>query len=269
MKSVATAERHPEVGTELVRNWAPDGAPSAVVVLVHGLAEHSGRYERTGSLLSDAGYHVRGFDLIGAGGTGGTRWYIDDWSRFHDQIETHVEWARGQGKPVVLMGHSMGGNLALGYATSDRPHPELLVLSAPALAGGAAWQRFVAPIAARLAPTAYMSNGLKGEQLSRDPEVGERYFADPLVHPKTTMKLGAELFRAIEDVKAALADLDVPTLCLHGGADSIVPPQSTAFLGELAAVERRLKPGLRHEILNEPEGPEIVAEIVAWIDDHV
>ena len=269
MESVAKPIPHPEVGTELVREWIPEGEPKATIVLVHGLAEHCGRYERTGGLLAEAGFHVRSFDLIGAGGTGGKRGHIEDWSHYLDQIQNHVGWARDQGKPVVLFGHSMGGNLALGYATSDLPRPDLVIASAPALAGGAAWQKALAPLAARLVPNAYMPNGLKGEQLSRDPEVGEKYFADPLVHPKTSMKLGAELFGAIDEVKEAVTELDVETLVIHGGADSIVPPQSSAFLAEIPCVDRRLYPQLRHELLNEPEGPEVVADVIDWINQHL
>jgi alpha-beta hydrolase superfamily lysophospholipase len=109
----------------------------------------------------------------------------------------------------------------------------------------------------------------KGDQLSRDPAVAEEYFSDPLVLPKATIRLGAALFGAMDELNESLSDLSVPTLVLHGGADTIVPPQSTAALGEVPGVERRLYPGLRHEILNEPEGPDIVAEIVAWIDARI
>jgi alpha-beta hydrolase superfamily lysophospholipase len=180
-----------------------------------------------------------------------------------------MEWAREQGGPVVLMGHSMGGNLALGYALTSHPAPDLLVLSAPALAGGAAWQRALAGPAARFAPTLALPTALRGEQLSRDPAVSEAYFADPLVYKKASNRLGAAFFQAMDELNESLTDLHIPTLVLHGGADSIVPPQSTASLGELPSVERHLYPGLRHEILNEPEGPEIVAEIVAWIDARI
>jgi alpha-beta hydrolase superfamily lysophospholipase len=269
MTGVARPVPVDDIGIELVREWVPESTPRAYVVLVHGLAEHCGRYERTGSLLAEAGLFVRSFDLIGFGASGGARGDIDDWSRYHDQIQRHVEWAREQAEPVVLMGQSMGGNLALGYALSGRPAPDLLVVTAPALGGGAAWQRALAGVGARVAPTAALPAAFKGDQLSRDPAVAEAYFSDPLVLPKATIRLGAALFGAMDELNESLSDLSVPTLVLHGGADTIVPPQSTAALGEVPGVERRLYPGLRHEILNEPEGPDIVAEIVAWIDARI
>ena len=269
MATTTHANPHPEFGTELVRDWAPDGEPRAVVVLVHGLAEHCGRYERTGSLLAKAGFHVRGFDLVGAGGSGGRRWHVEDWGQYHDQVAEHVAWGRETGLPVVLMGHSLGGNVALGYALSNRPSPDLLVLSAPGIAGGAGWQRALAPVLARVAPTLAIPNNLNGDLLSRDPAVAEAYFADPLVVTKSTTKLGALLFEQFDQLNEQLGDLDIPTFVIHGGEDRLVPTASSEPLGKLDCVDRKVYPGLRHEILNEPEGPEVVADIVTWIDHHL
>lgn len=269
---MATSTRaipHPEIGTELVRDWAPGGDPDAYIVLVHGLAEHSGRYERTGVLLAEAGFHVRGFDLIGAGGSGGQRWHIDDWVRYHDQIGTHVTWAREQGKPVVLMGHSLGGAICLGYLLSDRPDADLAVLSSPALAGGDGWQKKVVPILGKLLPGLSLPNPVKGEHLSRDPAVAEAYFADPLVTPKATLGFGAEALAEIERLNRELDRLDTPCLVIHGSDDKLVPTWCSEPLGELWCVDRKVYEGLRHETMNEPEGPEVIADIVSWIKSNL
>ncbi|HJR92309.1 MAG TPA: lysophospholipase [Acidimicrobiia bacterium] len=263
--SVAEPRRHPVVGSQLVRRWGPEDDPVAEIVLVHGIAEHSGRYERTGNLLAEAGFGVTSADLIGFGATGGRRGDVADWAHFLDQIQVLVEEARQTGRPTVLMGHSMGGLLALEYVLSERPGPDLLVLSAPGLEGGAAWQRAAAPILGRLVPRLRIPNALKGEQLSRDPAVGASYFADPLVLTATCTRLGAALFAAMERTRSAVTGLEMPTLVIHGGLDTIVPPTATVELGQLPTVQRRLYPTLRHELLNEPEGPAIVSEIAEWI----
>ncbi len=260
--SVATARAHPRYGTELVRTWTPSGDPAADIILVHGIAEHSGRYERVGEILAGLGFRVTGFDLAGHGMTGGRRAHIDDWDEYLDQIESHVIEAS---HPRVLLGHSMGGNLVLGYAASHRAPVDLVVASAPALTGGAAWQRAIAPFVARILPKLPAPQKIKGSQLSRDPLVGEKYFADPLVVTSATTRLGAELFSAMDRVADSASDITVPVLVLHGEDDTIVPAQSTEPLGSLAGFERRTYPGLRHEIFNEPEGPDIVAEVADWI----
>ena len=269
MATSTHANPHPEFGTEFVREWAPAGDPRAVIVLVHGLAEHCGRYERTGSLFADAGFHVRGFDLVGAGASGGRRWHVEDWDQYHDQVGAHIEWARAQGNPVVLFGHSIGGAIALGYLLSDRPRPDVSVLSAPALEGGDGWQKSVVPVLGGIFPRLAIPNPVKGEHLSRDPSVAEAYFADPLVVSKATLGFGREALAELERLNRDLGRLDIPTLVLHGGDDRLVPTASSEPLGELDCVDRKVYPGLRHEILNEPEGPEVVADIVTWIARHL
>ncbi len=261
-ESVGTVRRLADGTDELVRRWPPVGEPWASVVLVHGLGEHSGRYERTGALLADAGLAVEAFDLVGFGGSGGRRADVESWDTYLDQVADHVEAAE---RPVVLLGHSMGGLIALEYALTRRPRPDLLVLSAPGLGGGKAWQRRLAPILAKVAPTATIPTKIEGSQLSRDPEVGAAYFADPLVLTVATARLGAELFAAVDRTLAAIDRLDLPTLVIHGGADTLVPPQTSLPLAGLPTVERRLYPKLRHEAFNEPEGPKVVADVVAWI----
>lgn len=264
--SQARPEPAPDGGAQLVREWPPQGPVAGDVVIVHGLGEHSGRYERTGGLLGDAGYRVRSFDLLGLGASSGRRADIERFALYLDQIEGHLQALRTTGRPLVLLGHSLGGLLALEYALAERPQPDLLVLSAPLLSGGAAWQRKLAPILGRMFPTLALPTAIRGDMLSRDPAVGEAYFADPLVITKTTARLGAGIFAAGDRARAALTRLQVPTLVIHGGSDTLVPTPGSEILASLPLVERRVFPSLRHEIFNEPEGPEVVAEVIEWID---
>lgn len=254
-------------GTPLhVREWAASGEPWANILIVHGIGEHSGRYERTGRLLAAAGLQVEAFDLRGHGLSGGRRVYVGRWDDFLDDLEVRLAAMRVPGRPLVLFGHSMGALICLTYACSNRPAPDLLVLSAPPLeAGVPRWQRVLAPILGRVAPTLVLANPIAGEQLSHAPAVGEAYFADPLVQPRSTVRLGGELFKAMKAGRRGLAGLHVPALVIHGGADTLVPTAASEPLAAIPGVERRVLPGLRHETLNEPEGPQVVAGIVEWI----
>jgi alpha-beta hydrolase superfamily lysophospholipase len=263
--SVAHPEPSPDGGAQLVRDWDPVGEVKADLVLVHGLGEHSGRYARTGSLLAEAGYRVRGFDLVGFGASSGERGDISPWSLFLDQVEGNLDSTRTEGRPLILMGHSMGGLIALDYALAERPHPDLLILSSPLLAGGKAWQISLVPMLARLFPGLRLPVKITGDQLSRDPRVGEVYFQDPLVLTKASVRLGASIFSAQERVLSALEGLVIPTMVIHGGEDHLVPTMCSQALTTVPCVVRRVFPDLRHETLNEPEGPEVVAEIIDWI----
>jgi alpha-beta hydrolase superfamily lysophospholipase len=254
-------------GTPLhLRHWLPGGEPWATVLVVHGIGEHSGRYRRTGRIMAEAGLDVYAFDLRGHGLSGGRRVYVRIWDDYLDDLESRLAAVREPGRPLVLFGHSMGALLCLTYACSNRPAPDLLVLSAPPLeASVPRWQRVLAPILGRLAPTLVLANPIAGEQLSHDPAVGAAYFADPLVQPRSTVRLGGELFKAMKAGRRGLAGLNVPTLVIHGGADTLVPTSASEPLAAIPGVERRVLPGLRHETLNEPEGPQVVAGIVKWI----
>lgn len=250
---------------EMLRTWTPAAPPWAHVVLVHGLGEHSGRYEHVGSAFAEAGIAVRSFDLLGHGRSGGRTADIDDFSIIHDQIGAHVRSLRKTGVPVALYGHSLGGVLSLEYALGEREPVDALVLSAPGLSGGKAWQRVVAGLLGAVVPRVKVTNAFDGGLLSRDPAVGEAYFADPLVTTKTSLGMGKELFDAGDRCRSSLDRLAVPTLVLHGGSDRLVPPEASLPLVESPHVERRLYPKLRHELHNEPEGPEVIAAAIDWL----
>lgn len=265
--SVGTATSR--TGTTLTtRRWAAVGEPVCGFLIVHGAAEHSGRYEHVGEALAAAGFDVHAYDHRGHGASGGSKMHVDSWSEYLDDVEDRLDALRPKGIPLVLYGHSMGGLICFDYVTSGRPKPDLLVLSAPMFEVEAkAWQRALAPIAGRLVPKLGLPMQLRGEQLSRDPSVGEAYFGDPLVHTKASARWGAEALRAQERVRDKR--LSIPTLVVHGGADTIVPPGSTLHLEQQESVERRLYGRLRHELHNEPEGPEVVSDIIAWVQESL
>lgn len=255
----------------LTRHWTA-AAPRAGVLLVHGLGEHSARYEHVGDQLAAAGLETFGWDHRGFGASAGERAGIDRWSRFHDDVEDRLAAVRAglPGKHVILYGHSMGGLIALGYCASDRPLPDLLVLSAPGIDdNGAAWKHLLAPIIGRLVPHVRFPNGIPPEMLSRDPARREAARTDPLMLTSSTAAFGARFFEEQARVRAAAARLSIPTLVIHGLDDPIVPPRSTEPLADLPGVTRRAYAGIRHELHNEPEGPRILADVIAWIDGNL
>ena len=259
-----------QTGVELAtREWLPAGKPKAGVLIVHGLAEHSGRYEHVAEALTARDFAVHAYDQRGHGESGGSRIHVDGWDILLDDVEDRLSAMAFEVKaPVVLYGHSMGGLVALDYClTRSEVLPDLLVLSAPGIKSTIAkWKQVLAPILAKLAPKATIPIDFEGEHLSRDPSVGEAYLADPLVESKATAKFAAEALKAQNRVGERMDSLAMRTLVIAGGNDEIVPPHSSHSLGEVAGVDRKLYPNLRHELHNEPEGPEVVAYIADWLD---
>lgn len=241
---------------QLRRTWAADN-PRASALVLHGISEHSGRYEHVGSTLAEAGFRTSSYDHHGHGRSGGTRGHVDSFDVFLEDVEDNLDALRREGRPVALLAHSMGGLIALSYCLSGRPLPDVLLLSGPAVdAITPRWKRIAAPAAGRILPKLFIKSEFDGDLLSTDPDVGTRYAGDPLRVPGATSGLGRALFAAMADVQERLGELSVPTMLLHGGDDAIVPPSATEPIGELTIATRRVLPGLRHEVLNEPSWQE-------------
>ena len=262
-------------GTDLlVRHWPAAAArPSwASVLLVHGLGEHSGRYEHVGDQLSAAGLDVTAYDHRGMGGSGGRRGDVERWAQYHDDLAERLADVRAAAgdRPVVLYAHSLGALIAAGYLPSDRPQPDLAVLTSPGLDSTLpGWKKRLAPLLARVAPTLAIVNGIKGETLSRDPSVAARTVDDPFCIKVSTTRFGAEaLVEQARVREAAPRGFGIPALVLHGEDDGLVPAAASEVLATAPGVERRTFPGLRHELHNEPEGPGIIDQVIAWIRGH-
>lgn len=253
---------------QLVRRFKPKGTPLGAVCLVHGIGEHSGRYVHVAQRIREAGFEAYSYDLRGFGASDGRRAYVAHFSQFLDDLGEHLQALSTE--PVILYGHSMGGLIALMYALDKRePRPKALVLSAPAIAAEApAWQRAFAPMLARTLPFLPVPTPIDLSQLSSDPAVGEAYAQDPLVQRRATTRLGDEIFRAMEWTREALLGLDLPTLLVHGGDDTLVPTRSTEVAGALAGVERIVYTGFRHELHNEPARARVFDDMVRFLRTH-
>lgn len=240
--------------------------PWAAMLLLHGIAEHSGRYEHVGARLAAAGIEVVAIDHRGYGLSGGRRAYVRSFDQFHADVEDQLAQVRTLRLPTALLGHSMGGLIALGYVLSGAPEPDALALSGPALgAQMPAALRALVPVLARVAPRLRVPTPVDAEQLATDPAVGEAYFADPLVVTTTTPALAHALLTAMHDANRRLDALAVPTFVQHGGDDALVPTASSEPLDGRWAVQRRVYPGLRHEIFNEPSHAAVLDDLLAWL----
>ena len=256
-------------GTTLLLRHRPVDDPRSTILLIHGIAEHSGRWGHVAEFFTGRGHEVWAYDHRGHGGSGGLQMHVDRFDQFVDDLALVVDRVRAD-RPLVMYGQSLGGLIAAAYAESDHRAPDLLVLSAPAL-GATIPKPLVAVgrLLDRVASRTRIPAPLDGSQLSRDPAVGEAYLADPQVHLAPTARFGAAVLDAMDDVGARLDLITVPTLVVHGGDDLLVPTAVSEPLGEVDGIERKVFAGLRHEMHNEPEATEVLGFVAEWIEGRL
>lgn len=255
------------------QGWQPETSPKAVVCLVHGLGEHTGRYAHVAAALNDAGYAVLGFDLRGHGKSGGRRGHTPSYDTLMDDIGRLLDEAatRYPGLPRFLYGHSLGGNLVLTYALRRRAAIAGVISTSPGLRVAnplPAAQLALAKVMNKLYPSLQMANGLALDGLARDPEVIRAYTSDPLVHNKISVRLAMGMFEAGEWVIAHAAEFPVPLLLMHGTADKLTSAlASQEFAAKAGSVcTLKLWEGFYHETHNEPEKAEVLGFMIDWLD---
>jgi acylglycerol lipase len=260
------------------QHWLPETAPKAAVVIVHGLAEHSGRYTNLVNHLVPLGYAVYALDHLGHGKSEGARVYVKRFSDYTETLDTFVDQVRAQlpDTPSALFGHSMGGLIAARYLIDHQDKLSVgAILSAPAVKPGDG----VSPVTialgkvlSALAPKAGVL-ALDAEAISRDPAVVEAYVNDPLVtRGKTTARLAAEMLKAMQAVADAAHTITLPLLILQGQEDCLVDPEGAQMLSDrVGSADKRVRfyPELYHEVCNEPEREEVLADIANWLDAHL
>jgi len=257
------------------RAWLPE-RPQRVLLMVHGYAEHSGRYEPFGAWFAARGCAVHSYDHQGHGRTTGTRCHVRRFADLLDDLERVLGHVRSEHPelPVFLVGHSMGGLAVAAFAADRRPDVAGAVTSGAALAisedlprGRLLASRVLRWVVPRLA----VPSGLDANGLSRDPDVVRAYLDDPLVFRTMTMSLAAELMSAIQRTGGRGGEVRVPMLLLHGQADPICPIDgSRAFHAQLDVPGSRIRSyaGLRHEIFNEPEYESVFEDLLGWVHER-
>jgi len=266
-------------GERYHRSWLPP-KPDRVLILVHGFAEHTGRYDEMAMHFAERNFVVHAYDQAGHGRTKGARGHVDRFDRLVEELARFVELvARDHpGLPITLAGHSMGGLVVAATAAFSQPAVDRFILSGALLElgpEGRARRRLSllgANVLSFVAPLTGFSTGLDPSGLSRDPEVARRYVEDPYVKDRMSARFAAGLSRLMSRTLPAADRVERPILVLHGEADPICSPSgSRNFFEGLSpslaeSSSLRVYPELRHEIFQEPEREEIWNEMLNWLE---
>jgi alpha-beta hydrolase superfamily lysophospholipase len=245
-----------------------------VIVIVHGYAEHSGRYAHVGDFLAERGYAVHAFDLRGHGRSPGPRVFVRSFDEYLTDLRALASdlTDRYHGAPLALLGHSMGGTIVALAAAERDPRVDAVLLSGaglPAPGRGRRLMVLLLRLVGRFFPRLRLIK-LKAADVSRDPEVVRMYDEDPLVYRgRMPMGLLSAMFNAGRRIDAETEQVDAPLLAMHGTADALTQPEgSRRFVDRASSHDKtlRLYDGLYHEILNEPERERVLADIGAWLD---
>ena len=253
-------------------SYSPTGEIKGVVVLLHGMGEHFGRFKHVADFFSTIGYATVGMDHRGHGNSGGKKGHTPSYDQLMNDIDVLMNKTKEMvpGKPVVLYGHSMGANLAANYAIRKKPSLKALILTAPYFRlafDPPAWKVKLARISAGIIPTLTQSTGLEVEAISRDPKVVEAFKEDSLVHDKITSAFFVNVHSAGPYAIKHASELSVKTLAMHGTADRATSSMGTEEFANRNPqnVELKLWDGFYHEIHNEPERQQVFDYIANWL----
>ena len=257
------------------RRWLPDGDPRATVVIAHGAGEHLERYEHVAERLVGSDYAVHAHDHRGHGRSQGKRADLGAMDAVVADLRSMIALARGElpDRKLFLLGHSMGGCIALEYALRHQDEIDGLVLSSAitSLNTASPATRALSKVVGRLLPRLGVY-AVDTVLISRDPEVVRAYEQDPLVfHGKLPARTVAEITRAVESFPTRLPGLTVPLYAFHGSEDRIAEPAGTEHVHRLAgSADKQMYyfEGLFHETLNEPEQGRVMNRMVAWLDQR-
>ena len=260
-----------------LQKWLPDDHPKAIILLVHGYAEHAGRYQYFAGHCVGKGYAVFAVDHWGHGQSDGTPGYVPDFSVFHDGVDQLVACARQDFPelPLMLVGHSMGGLISATYLLSNQSRFSACVLSGPAIKAAeepSAFLKAISGFLSRFFPKLGVLE-LDSNGVSRDPQVVADYLADPLVYNgKMGARLAAEMLNNMTKIQQNAGQISLPILMLHGEKDSLAAAEGSKFLdSQISSSDKTLiiYPELFHEIFNEPEKDQVLNDMTDWVDKQL
>ena len=259
-----------------VQGWEPNHKPKAVVALIHGFGEHTGRYAHVGEAFNKAGYALIGYDLRGHGKSGGARGHTPSYDALMDDIADFLTWieTRYPDSPRFLYGHSMGGNLVLNFSLRRKPDVVGVIATDPWLKlafDPPALQITLGKLMNNIAPGFTQKSTLETAALSHDPKIVDAYNNDPLVHSKISARLFVSIYESGLWALDHAGEFSLPLLLMHGTNDRIISFAASAKFAKRAGKSVTWKPwdGMYHEIHNEPGKAEVLNYMIQWMDDHL
>lgn len=261
-------------GTQLLFRWHRVEDAKALIVIIHGFGEHSGRYVHVLNAFNAAGYACLAIDLRGHGRSGGRRAFVERFSDYLDDVDAAVGLGRermGTG-PLYLVGHSMGGLVVASWIAQRGQDASGFVVTSPAM--GVAlpvpgWKDALGRVMSRFIPGLAIPTGLDPKLVSRDPAVVEAYVGDRLILTQATARWYVEFLAAQQAALQSAPGVKMPALVLQAGADGLVDAAaSERYAGALGGDDVTFSryEGLYHELFNEPEQREVLDAVVAWLD---
>jgi alpha-beta hydrolase superfamily lysophospholipase len=261
-------------GRELFfQSWEPEGAPRAVIAIVHGGFEHSGHYGFLVDSLVDKGFALAGLDLRGHGKSKGKRGHIMDWNEIREDMGSYLSKLQKEfpGRPLFLFGHSVGGTIALDYALRRSPALAGVILSGAGISTGNASRVLLAinKLISAVFPSFSVNANFDFSIVTRDPRVVKEYESDPLILSALSARFWAECLKTIAWVRDHASDWELPLLVLHGSEDQNMPIEDIKeFFGDLTCEDKELitYEGGYHCPYNDLQKEQVFSDIEKWID---
>jgi acylglycerol lipase len=257
--------------------WLPDSKIKAVLLILHGLADHSSRFNNLVNRFLPEGYAIYGYDQRGHGRSPGLKGYIDGFSCFVNDLDCFLKYIKKKHpeNEIYLVGHSVGGLIATNFAVFHQAELGGLILSAPTTKPGASVSKFLimlAPLLSLIIPKVGLYT-IDALSISKDPAVVQNYIYDPLVYRgKIRARLGIEILKTMQDLPDKISRISLPLLIMHGSADRLSEPEGSRILYDrVSSIDKTLKiyDGFYHEIFNEPGYGIVLKDMENWLETRV
>ena len=256
------------------QHWTPEDEPKAILLVVHGLAEHSGRYMNVVNHFVPSGYAVYGIDHVGHGKSDGERVYVDRFQDYVNTLKNYFDMIHDWHPdiPVIMIGHSMGGLIGAAYLLEHQQELCGAVLSGPGVKVPDNISKAVI-FAGKVLSIVMPKSGiiqLEADGISSDPAVVDAYINDPLVFTgKITARLGAEMIKTMQRVTEKAPEISLPIMIVQGSADRLIDPSGAQSLYDLVGSTDKtiqIYDGFYHEVFNEPEHEQVLNDVQKWIE---